>query len=474
MTTERQWLAACLATIGFATNAGAGSLRLTDCALPGFPEMARCGALVVPENPVLAAGRNLEIAVAVLPATGGPALPDPIVLLNGGPGEDAIGVAADFALQLAALRARRDILLVDQRGTGKSHPLSCQLYDPADPAASLADLFPVARVKACARSLATSADLTQYTFLHFARDLEAVRTALGYGRLNIFSGSYGTRAAQVFVRAFPDSVRTAYLGSVVPIDTIAPLTMAKSSQDVFERTLDACSRDAACRSAYPDIRDEFDAIVKRLDAGSVRVSVPGSSTPAPLARGRVVEWLRSRIYRPQAAAMLPWLIHRAYQGDWTPIVEGILEQARGLDSEYEIGLFLSITCAEDVAFVNDAEIAAASRDTWLGDYRVRQQQDACRHWPTAPLPNGYRDPVRSAVPAMFVSGDTDAASPLSFTAHAAPGFANRVEVVSRGQGHTEWSECLGSLYRQFVESGVVAGIDGAACPEIPRPPFRTD
>jgi hypothetical protein len=252
------------------------------------------------------------------------------------------------------------------------------------------------------------------------------------------------------------------------------MTMAKASQDVFDRTLDACSHDAACRSAYPDIRDEFTAIVKQLDSGTVRVAVPGASEPAPLIRGRVVEWLRSRIYRPSTAATLPWLVHRASQGDWSPIVEGILGQARGLDSEYEIGLFLSITCAEDIAFAKDSDIAAASRDTWLGDYRVRQQRDACRNWPNATLPEGYRDPVRSAVPTMFVSGDMDAASPLSFTAHAAPGFGNRVEIVSRGQGHTEWNECLAGLYRQFVESGAAKGIDSLACPAIPRPPFMTE
>jgi pimeloyl-ACP methyl ester carboxylesterase len=395
------------------------------------------------------------------------------VLLNGGPGEDAIGVAAHIAKQLAPLRGRRDILLVDQRGTGRSHPLACRLFDASNPEASLRDLLPTAAVESCARELSERADLTQYTYLHFARDLEAVRNALGYGPLNLFAGSYGTRAAQVVMRAYPESVRTAYLGSVVPIDVVTPLTMAQASQDVFERTLAACTADAACRAAYPSLRSKFDAILEKLDAGAVRVRVPGSAETVALARGRVVEWLRSQIYRPQGAASLPWLIHRAHEDDWSPIVEGILGQARGLDSEYEIGLFLSITCAEDLAFLVEAEIAPASDGTYLGDYRVRQQQAACRRWPKATLPKGYREPVRSATPTMFVSGDMDAASPLAFTARVARGFENRVEIVSRGQGHTEWSDCLAGLYRQFVEAGAAAGIDAAACPPVPRPPFRT-
>jgi len=451
----------------------AAPLGLADCSLPDLTETARCGTLTVSENPEHVDGRKIEVAVAVLPATGGKALPDPIVLLNGGPGEDAISVAAHVAKQLALLRGRRDILLVDQRGTGKSHPLSCRLFDPSNPAASLRDLFPTAAVEACARELGQRADLTQYTYLHFAHDLEAVRKALGYGKLNLFAGSYGTRAAQVFMRAYPESVRTAYFGSVVPIDEIAPLTMAKASQDVFERTIDACSAETACRSAYPGLRGEFDAILAQLDSGTVRVRVPGRAESAALGRGRVVEWLRSQIYRPRTATSLPWLIHRAREGDWSPIVDGILGQARGLDAEYEVGLFLSITCAEDLDFLKEADIAPASAGTYLGDYRVRQQQAACRHWPKATLPKGYREPLRSATPTMFVSGDTDAASPLALTAHAATGFANRVEIVSRGQGHTEWSDCLASLYRQFVESGAAAGIDAAACPATPRPPFRT-
>jgi pimeloyl-ACP methyl ester carboxylesterase len=395
------------------------------------------------------------------------------VLLNGGPGEDAIGVAAHIAKHLAPLRGRRDILLVDQRGTGRSHPLACRLFDPSNPEASLRDLLPTAAVESCARELGERADLTQYTYLHFARDLEAVRKALGYGPLNLFAGSYGTRAAQVFMRANPESVRTAYLGSVVPIDVVTPLTMAQASQGVFEQTLAACTADAACRAAYPNLRSEFGAMLEKLDAGAVRVRVPGSAETVALARGRVVEWLRSQIYRPQGAASLPWLIHRAQEDDWSPIVEGILGQARGLDSEYEIGLFLSITCAEDLAFLVEAEIAPASDGTYLGDYRIRQQQAACRRWPKATLPKGYREPVRSATPTMFVSGDMDAASPLAFTSRVARGFENRVEVVSRGQGHTEWSDCLAGLYRQFVEAGAAAGIDAAACPTVPRPPFRT-
>jgi pimeloyl-ACP methyl ester carboxylesterase len=196
-----------------------GSVALAPCKLPALAEPARCGVLDVPENPNHPSGRRLQIGIAVIPATGQAQL-DPIVPLMGGPGEATISEAASFAEQFAPLRRDHDILLVDQRGTGRSNALRCDLYSAEDPATSLRDLFPPAAVKRCEQQLILRADLTQYTYMHFANDLDQVRRALGYGKMNIVGGSYGTRAAQVLMRAYPQSVRTAYLGSFVPIDII--------------------------------------------------------------------------------------------------------------------------------------------------------------------------------------------------------------------------------------------------------------
>jgi pimeloyl-ACP methyl ester carboxylesterase len=370
-------LVAILASAPARGDTPASQLDLATCKLPEFDEPARCGELRVPENPALPHGRLLTVAFAVLPATGTRTLPDPIVPLMGGPGEDALSAAGAMAERLRSLRHDRDLLLVDQRGTGRSGALRCRLHDPGDAEQNLRHLMPPEAVETCARELAHNADLTQYTYLHFARDLEAVRTALGYGRLNLFAGSYGTRAAQVFVRAYAESVRTAYMGSVVPIDVVTPLTMAKASQAMFESTLDACAAEAGCRVAYPRLREEFDETLERLDAGLVKARVPGSPSVAPIGRGRYVEWLRSRLYRPETAAQVPWLIHEAHSGNWSPVVESILAQAREMDSAYGFGLFFAITCAEDIAFMREDEVEESSDGTFLGDFRVRQQQTAC-------------------------------------------------------------------------------------------------
>jgi hypothetical protein len=275
------------------------------------------------------------------------------------------------------------------------------------------------------------------------------------------------------LRAYPESVRTAHLASVVPIDVPPPLTMAKTAQSALEDVFLACTDDAACRAAFPNLRDEFRDVIARLDARAARAAVPGVVRTVPLDRGRVVEWLRSQLYRPGTAAAIPWLIHHAYEGDWQPIADGILTSALGLRSALSLGVFFSVTCSEDIAFARETDIERETRGTFLGDYRVRQQRAACEHWPRAVLPEGYRAPVHSSVSTLFVSGDTDGGSPMWFTQHVAQGFENRAEIVLRGRGHTEWSDCLGKLYEQFVRSGTVRGLDDRSCRAVPRPPFKT-
>jgi pimeloyl-ACP methyl ester carboxylesterase len=393
-------------------------------------------------------------------------------VLQGGPGEDAISSASFYAERFAPLLDHRDLLLVDQRGTGKSGALPCQLFSTEAPAVNLLDLFPVPAVKRCAQQLAAHADLTQYSYPRFAADLEQVRRSLGYGPLNLYAGSYGTRAAQVYMRSYPAGVRTAYFGSAVPIDAANPLPFAKTAQAAIEKLFAACSADAACRHAFPQFPEEFGAILSRLQSGTVHVTIPGRATPAPLDRGRVAEWIRSRLYRPKSAALLPWIVHRAFAGDWDPLVKQLLADAHEADSSLSFGLFLSITCSEDVAFVREQDVPAATQDTFLRDYRLRQQQAACRQWPHSALPKDYRTPVRSSVPTLFVSGDADGATPLWYTEHVAAGFSKRVQLIAKGQGHTEWSDCIAQLYARLVRGGAVAGLK-AACPATPRPAFKT-
>ena len=446
-------------------------VQLSFCTLPELTGPAQCGTTYMRENPADPSSRKIPVRIAVVPAKSSP-LTDPIVPLMGGPGESAISAAAIYARQFEALLEHRDLLLVDQRGTGQSAPLRCDLYSTAHPEASLRDVFPAAAAERCETTLREQADLTQYGYARFADDLESIRIALGYNSLNIFAGSYGTRAAAVFLRAYPKSVRTAFLGSVVPIDIAQPLPMAQTAQNAIDGLFEACAADPSCHGAFPHLRAEFEEIEKQLTQG-VEVTIPNQTGRFPLARGRVIEWMRSLLYRPKTASDIPWYIHQAHGGNWDPIVAAILSESRAVDQELSLGLLFAITCNEDIPFLDEHAITEKTQGTYLGDYRVRQQQAACESWPRSPLPAGYRDPVRSSVPTLFVSGDNDGGTPLSFMAHVAAGFSKGVEVIAHGQGHTEWSDCVGGLYQRLVESGSTRELAGATCAPMPRPAFKT-
>jgi pimeloyl-ACP methyl ester carboxylesterase len=461
----------------FALSASAAptiaKLPTSPCELPGVARAARCGVLNVLEDPDQPNGRRLPIHVAVVPASPGRALSDPIVVLMGGPGEDAISAAELYAAQFEPLLRDRDLLLVDQRGTGQSAALNCDLFSPEKAAQSLRDLFPLPAVKSCRDHLQAVADLTRYTYLYFARDLEQVRRALGYGSVNLFAGSYGTRAAQVYMRAYPQSVRTAYLGSVVPMDLEGSLDFAKTEQTALDHMFENCENDSACHTAFPNLRNEFQQIMERLASGNVHVSLPGHIDPVPLDRGRVAEWFRSKLYRPREAVALPGITHRAFAGDWAPIVEGILSDASGIGKDLSLGLFFSITCSEDMPSVREQDVAPRTQGTFLSDYRLRQQQAACEQWPRSALPKDYRKPIRSDVPTLFVTGDMDSGTPLSFTNRVAEGFFKHVAVVVHGQGHTEWNDCVAKMYQHLVRNASVVELDSQSCPAIPLPPFKT-
>lgn len=446
-------------------------VALQPCALPEVERAARCGTVMVPEDWQAPNGRRIAIAVAVVPARDPAPKKDPIVILMGGPGESAIEDAPVYARWLAPALDDRDLLLVDQRGAGSSAPLRCPIGSRDDPAPLLADSFPPAAVERCTAALGRTADLTRYGFPAFARDLEHIRTRLGYGRLNLFAGSYGTRAAQVFLRTYPKSVRTAYLGSVVPIDIIAPLTMAKTAQVEIERLFDACAADARCGRAYPQLRSEFAAVMRQLDRGAANVALGDGKGAHVLRTAPAAAWIRAKLYRPSSAAVLPWAIHRAYRGDWSAMAEGILASA---ESSFSYGLFFAITCNEDVRFIDSGRIAAETRGTFLGDSRVRQQQAACRFWPSSALPAGYREPVRSSIPTLFVTGEADGGTPTWFTDHAARTFANAAILLAPGQGHTEWSPCIAERYFDLVRHGRSTGPKRASCPIVPRPAFKSD
>ena len=260
-------------------------LTLTPCEIRGVEGKARCGDYEVFENRSTQKGRKIKLKVVVLPATGVLAVtgalpatgveraPDPFVYIAGGPGSSAIEDAPGIAQAFAKIRQRRDLVFVDQRGTGGSNPLNCDFFNPADAQSYLGYFFPLDDVKKCREQLERKADLTLYTTPIAMDDLDEVRAALGYERVNIFGGSYGTRAALVYLKRHPKSVRTLTLQGVAPTNEYMPLAFAQSNERALTGIIGECAADEACNKAFPKLRAETKAVLERLLQGSVEVEV---------------------------------------------------------------------------------------------------------------------------------------------------------------------------------------------------------
>ena len=447
------------------------------------PPGARCGQIEVPENPAAPAGRKLALNVVVLPATGSPTehAPDPIFFLAGGPGEASVAQAFGIAAARQGLRLRRDFVLVDQRGTGGSHALTCDFYGSSDTLQSyLGDFIPAEPLRRCLKQYAATTALRFYTTAVAAADLDAVRAALGYERINLSGGSYGTRAALEYLRRYPAHVRSVVLFGVVPPSTTMPEHFARDAERSLQGVFAECEGDAACRAAFPRLRAEARDVLARLKRTPATLTLEhpatGRKQPVSLSYDRFAETLRYMLYSSEAAGLIPALFHQAAQGDFEWVARRSL-RARGAFArrgDFQ-GLYVNITCAEDLPFVRDAEESAEAKDTFLGDYRMRQQRRACDLWPQAPIDRSLHEPVHSDVPVLMLNGALDPVTPPPNQAEAARGLANVLRVIVPHAGHSFAGlvglGCVDGLLREFVERGSGKGLDTSCIAGIRRQGF---
>ena len=436
-----------------ADSVAAPTLRLTRCWVAGVRAEGRCGTFVVPENRAAGGGRQIALKVVVLPARGAVRAPDPIFLLTGGPG---LGAATEAwqARMLNGPRDSRDVVLVDQRGTGASAPLGCAIYgDGSHLAPFLGDRFPVAAVRACRMGLEGGADLTQYTTPIAMDDLDEVRAALGYDRINLFGVSYGTRAALVYLRRHPERVRSVVLDGVVTTAYRTPLPAAAAGDRALRRLFDDCARDAACATAFPNVAAEYQAVLDRLSRAPARVTLTRylglARETAVLTRYAFARGVWGHLYAEREAARLPALIHRAFAGDLAGVARDAAEQFRGSWTRTSVGALLSVLCTEDVPFIRPEEVAAEAQRSLVGAPYGSELLAACAEWPRGALPPDYREPVRSGVPALLISGELDPITPPEWAEEAARYLPNSRHVVHAYAGHVDDGACTLGLVGAF-------------------------
>lgn len=455
---------------------------LSDCSIQGYAGKAKCGTYEVYENRATQKGRKIALKIVLLPATTDKREPDPFVYLAGGPGSAATDDAAGLAQAFPQILAHRDMLFIDQRGTGGSHGLDCKFYDPADLQTYLGYFFPLDEVGKCRAELQPNADLKLYVTTIAADDMDEVRAALGYERLNLFGGSYGTRAALTYLKRHPQHVRTTMLQGVSPMDQYMPVDFAMQTERALQGVLSECLADKTCSEKFPKIKEESNAVLAQLVKGPVEVEIqkPQSTehVKLKLSRDLAAEAIRYMLYSPVPASRVPLMIHTAAQGNYVPLTYAALQFRQNLVSTGSNGMYLSVTCAEDLPWIKPGEGERMAENTFLGDYRLRQQREACALWPRAEIERDYAQPVKSDVPVLILTGQWDPVTPPANGDRVAKTLSNSLHVVVPSGAHgldgLEGMDCIDHMIVDFIERGSVKGLNTECVKNIRRKGFPTE
>ena len=471
--------AALLVAGGVSASPPGGGIALAPCQLAhpiaSARVPARCGTLEVPENPDEPAARRIALRVAVLPAENPSARPDPVLVLAGGPGQSITETYPRIAPAFDRLRRERDIVLVDQRGTGGSGLLSCPQIGRADRDVELLPTEAGQEAAECARSL--RADLTRHGTGDYVRDLDAVRAALGYERVNLVGFSYGTRAALAYARTHPERARTLVLDGVVPFQMIIGNDFDIDSERALAWLFTRCAGEPACRERYPDLEDGFRELVRRLDRKpeKVRTRHPVTGEPIDLTvdGDSVRQVTLAFLYQAETSALLPPLIRQALQGDLGPLAaQGILAVS-DIQAGMSRPLQLAVLCSEDVPLYADPAPGAPS--TFLGNGARDAFRSLCAGWPRAPVDPAFHQAPRMETPALLLSGEADPVTPPRWADQAAVALPASHRITVPGQGHGVLVRgCIPRIVAEFVKRGSADGLDVSCLDRLQPAPIFLD
>ena len=449
-------------------TAGAQTLALEECRIsagPGYPGIkARCGTLPRPLDPADPDSPSIELRIAVVPALNLSPETDPFVPIAGGPGQGSVEFYAMMQGAFEPLRRNRDILLVDQRGTGESARMDCPIDDDAiifESEFNLEDT--VEFIGECLEKLPH--DPRFFTTSVAVTDLEAVREALGYTTLNLYGVSYGSRVAQHFARQYPDSTRTVVIDGVVPPQLSLGPEIATESQKAVDNILARCTEDPACSERFPDLASTFARIVAQLREAPVEVAVPHPNTGRveviSLGAGQFAGAVRLLAYSPTTIALLPLFIHEAGQGNWVPIAGQYMMTALQMSDMLALGMHNAVMCTEDVPFLDRTIIDYDGIEaSYMGSYQLDTLEAICAAWPAGPIDTGFKVPLATDLPFLLLSGDADPITPPRYADLAAVDLTNYRDLVGEHQGHGQVSVgCTSRLIADFVEAADPAAVD---------------
>jgi len=446
---------------------------LHSCRSNEGPTDALCGTVTVSEDRHTGIGRQIHLWVVVLPSLASSPKEDPLFFLAGGPGQAATKLASQVRVFFSDIQRTRDIVLVDQRGTGKSNPLDCR-----SDASSLRDLTEktttaLARLRRCLEGY--DADVRLYTTDIAMDDLDDVRALLGYDRINLYGGSYGTRAALVYVRQHGGHVRSIVLDGVAPTDMRLPLFTARDAQRALDKALADCDAEGPCRQAFPGMPARIRALMTTLEHQPRRARVvhprTGIAEEVEIDARLVASVLFNALYSPLTASIVPALVARAEANDFQSLFALALA-GEGAGENMSIGMQLSVLCSEDAPLVSPGELTKERSSSVFGSHLVSGQLDACALWPKAAVDARYYSPIISDVPALVLSGDVDPVTPPAWGASVVKHLSRGTHIVLPSTGHgVITTPCGNRLVRNFIERGSADRLDTTCVATVRRPPY---
>jgi pimeloyl-ACP methyl ester carboxylesterase len=455
---------------------------LNEC--PGFSERgkpplvsgAECGTLAVAENPQQPDGETIHLTILRLPAIHPAPRTDPLFIIVGGPGQSAVELAEQVFHTFEETRKYRDIIFVDQRGTGSSHPLACEglvalgsnLTYTEKKAATHIEL------RACAEQLGERYQF--YTTPYAVEDLEKIRQALGYPTINIWSVSYGTRVALEYMRRYPHAVRTAVLDGVAPVAIALPWSAERDALAALQQVNQQCLENEECWMRYGDLLEQARAVSTRLQQESVSLTIKHPSTGLPydlqVTHELFASAVRLALYSRDLTRLLPLAIQQSFAGDYQLLAAlvALAEQRSGL-GDISLGMHYSVLCNEDFPQYQTQNAQASEQFLLLS--AVQTTREACEIWPRHPLVADYFTAVESAVPTLLLSGARDPVTPPVWGEQVLTGLSNAKHAVAPGGHHSiTFDGCTSRLIAQFIHTGDIDALD-TRCVEriLPLSPY---
>ena len=427
-----------------------------------------------PENPDQPQARQIDLKVMLVPALSDFPESDPLVLFAGGPGQAATTLT-DVVNVFGRIRTERDILLVDQRGTGELSPFNCNGdIDEIVQDLSLEEML-VLQEEVLTECLAeTQADPIYYSTWYAMQDMDAIREYFNFNQLNLWGASYGTRAALAYLQAYPEHIRTVIIDGVAPVTLRLPLNFERDASASLQSIIDDCNSDDNCRNTFEDLPLMLEELKARFsEPVQVAVTDPEdlSREPLTLSDDMFFSLLRLPLYSREAQRLIPFMIQQAHAGNYQPLITLSTQFA---EAQINQGMFLSVVCSEDFSLLDDESIRQAQEADYLlkSRYLSTPIVAACDLWPASKPPEDYFETPDVDRPVLILSGTQDPVTPPVWGDEVHETLPDSLHLVAEGFAHgTMFNGCIAGIMTDFIISGSLAGLETECVEHLGRRPF---